>query len=121
MEYTIYKIYCNDESITDCYIGSSKAFKLRKYKHTTAANCKTHKNHNLKLYQTIYNNGGINNWSIIPIEVIKCETKKEALIREQYWINMYKPTLNNSNAYGLNIERRKEKEKQRYINNKNKA
>ena len=96
---TIYKICCNDTSITDIYVGSTTNFANRKYGHKTSCNTSTTPNHNLNVYKFIRTNGGWNNWSMLQIENIKCKDKREALIREKYWIEILKPKLNINNPY----------------------
>jgi len=36
---------------------------------------------------------------MIQIELFNCNTSQEALIRERYWIEQLKPTLNINNPY----------------------
>jgi len=96
---TIYKICCKDTSITDIYVGSTTNFANRKYGHKTSCNTSTTPNHNLNVYKFIRTNGGWENWSMLQIENIKCKDKREALIREKYWIEILKPKLNINNPY----------------------
>ena len=63
MSYYIYKICCDD--LPDfVYVGSTKAFRERKRRHKS--NCND--NNNIKLYQTIRENGGWENWRMVVIE-----------------------------------------------------
>jgi group I intron endonuclease len=98
MEYTIYKIYCNDESITDCYIGSTKRFKKRQIDHKCASKKETS-----KLYNFIREHNGWDNFNMIILETVICETKQDIIKKEQEYIELLKPTLNTSNAFGINI------------------
>ena len=86
----IYKIYCNDNTITDCYIGRTTDFIRRKYSHMIL--CK--KNKDLPVYSFINEHGGWNNWSIEIIEHFPCLDSIEAGNREKYWINFTEATLN---------------------------
>jgi hypothetical protein len=63
MSYCIYKIVCDDlpEYI---YVGSTKAFRSRKNQHKSRCN----KGCTEKLYSTIRENGGWNNWRMVMIE-----------------------------------------------------
>ena len=54
----IYKIYCNDSSLTDIYVGHTTNFIKRKYQHKVLCNKKS----KLKIYDIIQKNGGWNNW-----------------------------------------------------------
>jgi hypothetical protein len=103
--YIIYKIQCNNKDITDVYIGSTISYRQRKTTHKQCCNCENHPKHNHPKYQFIRDNGGWDNWSMIPIEEYQCETIIQARIREQYWIDNNNATLNTKNANGKNIEK----------------
>jgi hypothetical protein len=64
----IYKIVCNDLNITDVYVGHTTNFINRKALHKSNCNNINGKSYNLKIYNTIRNNGGWLNWSMIEIE-----------------------------------------------------
>jgi GIY-YIG catalytic domain len=109
--FIIYQIY--NISLPDfLYIGSTENFTQRKYNHKL--NCK--KKINFKLYQIINDNGGWDCWEMNPLEKYVCDTKLQARIREQYWIEFKKSNLNSNNAFKDN----KEYQKQYYIENKDK-
>lgn len=91
MEYIIYKIVCKDTNITDFYIGSTKDFNKRQINHKSACNSSNNKYYNLKVYQVIRDNGGFENWDFIELEKID---KENRFIRERYWIEKLKATLN---------------------------
>ena len=40
-----------------------------------------------KLYNTMRENGGWDNFEMIPIEEYLCDTPLQARMREQFWIN----------------------------------
>jgi len=90
----IYKICCNDATITDIYIGHTTDLIMRRYHHKH--NCNKDKNpyYNFKIYKFIRENGGWNNWTLIQIEEYPCENVNEARARERYWIEELKPSLN---------------------------
>mmetsp|Transcript_43994 Transcript_43994/g.56389 ORF Transcript_43994/g.56389 Transcript_43994/m.56389 type:complete len:193 (-) Transcript_43994:9-587(-) len=90
----IYKIICHDLKIKDSYIGSTTCFKGRKSNHKLTCNNSTYKNHNMKLYVFIRENGGWNNWSMLEIEKYPCNDKRESEARERYWYEELKGTLN---------------------------
>ena len=93
---TIYIINCKDESVSDCYIGSTQNLLLRKYQHSW----KTTTNSKYKLYEFMRDNGGYNNFEFTILEEnIKFIEKKELLIKEQEYINFYKPSLNKFRSY----------------------
>ena len=56
---------------------------------------KKRKNYNLKIYNTIRNNGGFENWSMIEIEKFQdCNDINEASARERYWYELLNAKLN---------------------------
>jgi hypothetical protein len=94
----IYVIRCDDFNITDEYIGSTTNFRRRKCEHKSTSTNESHKNHNSKLYKTMRENGGWDNWKIIQLEEYPCEDKRQAEAREEYWrkerqakLNMVRP------------------------------
>ena len=100
MKAVIYKIYCKDINIVDCYVGQTINFINRKSKHRYSAINKT----NRKIYNFINDNGGWNNWIIEIIEELLFDCSKEELFfegytkkildRERFWISTLKSTLN---------------------------
>jgi hypothetical protein len=116
--FIIYEIF--NESLNFRYIGSTGNFSSRKSTHKT--NCK--KQLKLKLYETINENGGWDNFTMRPIEEFACQNKIEARMRERYWCEMYNPNLNTRKAY-VSIEEKesyydenKDRFKQYYEDNK---
>ena len=90
----IYKIVCNDLSITDCYVGHTTNFTKRKSQHKNVCNSSTNKDHNLNVYKKIRENGNWNNCSMIEIEKYQATDKKDLEKRERYWMETLKATLN---------------------------
>jgi len=95
-EYQIYKIssdYCDK-----FYIGSTRDFTSRKGRHKSSCNNPNNKGYNYKIYQTIRNNLGWDNWRMTCIEVMENTTKLEAEIREEQMRMELKATLNDRMA-----------------------
>lgn len=100
MKAVIYKIYCKDTNIVDCYVGQTINFVKRKREHRYSAINKT----NRKIYNVINDNGGWNNWIIEIIEELLFDCSKEELFvegytnkildRERFWISTLISTLN---------------------------
>jgi hypothetical protein len=92
-QYMMYKITCEDipEYI---YIGCTVNFRQRKCTHKTTCNKEDVIGHNRKLYTTIRENGGWENWTMSPIETYECETKIQAHMRETALMDIYKSNLN---------------------------
>jgi len=132
MSYYIYKICCDD--LPDfVYVGSTKAFRERKYRHKQRA-----KEENTKLYTTIRENGGWDNWRMVILEDCGEITFTEARIKEEEHrmelnanLNMVKchrteeekiqQNRDNANKYRKeNEEEKKEYHKKYYQENKEK-
>ena len=107
----IYRIYCKDENIKDCYIGSSKCFEDRFYTHKSACNTIHNKRHNLYLYQFIRDNGGWDNFDREILEYYPCKDEEELKQKEQEYITKYKPQLNTFNAYRSEEIKKEQKQK----------
>jgi len=86
----IYKIICKDINIKDIYVGHTTSFKDRKREHKSRIN----KNYKFKIYETIRNNGGWDNWEMIEIEKYPCKDSNEARTREKYHCELLKSNLN---------------------------
>ena len=120
----IYKIECNDINVKECYIGSTKDFVVRRYKHKYSCNTSHRKEYNYKVYQFIRNNGGWENWTMKSIINYPCNSKNELFIKEQEILKSYDDTLNMVSAcrskkqyYIDNAEKIKKKTKQYKIDN----
>ena len=90
----IYKIFCDDDNITEIYIGSTTDYTRRKSEHKSSCNNTKRRRYNQKLYKTIRDNGGWENFRMIEIEKYPCNDKREAECREEYWRKNLKAELN---------------------------
>jgi hypothetical protein len=93
---TVYKIYCRDSGIRECYIGSTKNMGNRILKHH---NYNYGLKENSKLYTFIKENGGWGNWIIEEMESFAFNNIKELREKEQEYINVLKPALNIATAH----------------------
>ena len=91
MEYVVYKITCNSPNIDHLYVGSTENLERRTRKHTTNSNLGTL---TFKLYNTIRDNGGIDNWKLEVIESGTVETRFEIKSRERFWYDQLRANLN---------------------------
>ena len=121
----IYKIVCNDLSVTDLYVGHTTNWRQRKASHKLSIENINRPEYNLKKCKIIRENGGWCNWSMIQIEIYPCNDVHEACARERYWYETLGATLNsnvpnrsNKEHYEQNKEQIKEKTKDYYENNK---
>ena len=79
----IYKIVCNDLNIKDCYVGHTINMTKRKCCHKSTCNNEKSKDHNLKIYKIIRENGGWENWDMVLVEKFPCKDRYEACKRER--------------------------------------
>jgi len=121
----IYKLVCNDLTITDIYIGCTTDFTKRKAKHKSCCNNPNAKQYNFYVYQFIRDNGTWSNWNMILVEEFPCGSKLEASKRERYWIEELKATLNKNvpsrtgtEYYQDNKDKKLEYQEQYYQNNR---
>lgn len=112
----IYKIACNDETITDVYVGHTTNFVKRKYQHKKC--CSGNSFGYGKLYDFINKNGGWENWSMIELEVYPCSDRQQALYRERYWIDKEKSTLNTTKPCSLQENENNNKTREEYLQEK---
>ncbi len=90
----IYKIVCKDLNMNHIYIGHTTDFIRRKCKHKQDCNNPEAKNYHVKLYKTIRENGGWDNWDMILVEDFPCKNKLEASARERYYYELLNGSLN---------------------------
>ena len=92
----IYKIWKDD----DFYIGSTTDLASRKSSHKSISNNEKSERYNLKIYQTIREKGGWDSWQMIPLEeYTECQSKIQAIIREEEWRVKVNANLNSKRAY----------------------
>jgi hypothetical protein len=90
----IYKLCCNDPSITDIYVGHTTDFTNRKRGHKFSCNNEYNKSYNIYVYQFIRDHGGWANWSMVEIEKISCIDSNDACKNERRNIELLGATLN---------------------------
>lgn len=108
-ETIIYKLCCKDTAINQIYVGHTTNINKRKHNHKSNCCNSNLKNYNLFVYNFIRENGGWDNWTMIQIEPYNCSNKREAAMRERYWIE----TLNAKLNCNMPIATKEEKEKQK--------
>ena len=97
---SFYRFCCDDVSIQSCYVGHTANFRTRKSKHKSDCNNPTGKSYNLKIYQTIRENGGWGNWKMVEIENKICGSKRDAERHEQTLAEELKANMNMKKAFG---------------------
>ena len=123
----IYKIACNDPTITDIYVGSTTNFVKRKARHKFDCCNPNSPSHDYYVYQFIRANGGWDNWRMELIEYYACNTNLELERREGQHIIELKASLNKKVAgrtkqewYEANKDKQLEKVKLYYQKNRDK-
>jgi hypothetical protein len=111
MEYTFYKIHCSEPNIDFTYIGSTKNISDRRWAHKSDCNnINKPKKYNLKLYKTIRENGGWDNWNLTIIGKGIYEDRILARIEEQKYINDLNSNLNSFRAIMTKEDEKKMKD-----------
>lgn len=96
----IYKLFFKE----NIYVGSTTCSLERRFiEHKTRMNYENGPLYNTKIYQ-IMREKGKHNFEIELLEECKCYNEKQLLIREQYWIDKLKPSMNTINTK-LNLKR----------------
>ena len=108
----IYKINCKDECIKDLYVGHTTNFVQRKYQHKMACNKPYNK---CKLYETIRNNGGWENWNMEIVNFFNCIDSCEARKKEQEYFLSLNANLNSVEPFP-NSKQKQEKKSIKYKN-----
>jgi len=108
MSYYIYKICC-DDCPDYVYVGSTKAFRERKHRHKLDCNNENSSKINRKLYTTIRENGGWDNWRMVIIEECGEITFTEARIKEEEHRVKLNANLNMKKCY-ITEEEKKERD-----------
>jgi hypothetical protein len=121
----IYKIVCNDLSITECYVGHTTDFVCRKKSHKDRCRNETGDRYNLKIYKMIRDTGGWENYSMVEIEKYPCNDSNEACAKEREWyeklnssLNTIFPQRNKKEYYIANKDKIAIKKKEYYIANR---
>ena len=123
----IYKLICNDTSITDSYVGHTTDFHVRRGCHKTCCHNQKSEAYNFAVYKFIRTNGGWENFTMIELCKYPCNSAREAELEERRFIellnctlNKQKPTRSQKEWREDNKEYNKEYKKEWYENNKQK-
>ena len=97
----IYMIHNPNSNDLECYVGHTTDWEQRQKKHTARFNLKDAPNCYIYLYKYMRENGGFNenNFVMESIENYPCASKREAEIREQYYIDTFSSKLNTMKSY----------------------
>lgn len=81
------------------YVGSTTQFTQRKSKHKHSCNTEKHKDFNRPVYCYIRDNGGFNNFEVLPITFLNLENKTQLFIEEQNEIDKHSDLKNRYKSY----------------------
>ena len=116
----MYQIVCKDEELDYMYVGHTTNWTKRKNKHKSDALTSER-----KLYQTIRENGGWDNFKMLQIESFPCNNRREAEAREDKLMTELKANMNHYRAcrskqqyHEENKEQIHERRKQHYEANR---
>jgi hypothetical protein len=90
----IYKITCKNTENKDVYVGHTTNFVQRKHAHKQGCNNPKSTNYDCKLYNTIREKGGWDNWKMEIIGFFNCYDHYEARIKEQEFFLSLNANLN---------------------------
>ena len=129
--YIFYKIVNINGDIDLCYVGSTCNWKQRHQQHKVTCNCEKYNNYNCKLYKTIREHGGWNEFRMIEIARVEQLTLTQARQKEEEYRIELKANMNTlkcfsskeekmeykHNWYVDNFEKNKERNKQHRADN----
>jgi len=98
----IYKITCKSPDSKDVYVGHTTNFVQRKHGHKQSCINAKAANYECKLYKTIRDNGGWNNWLMEIVNFYNCANHYEARVKEQEYFLSLNATLNSIEPLPLN-------------------
>jgi len=81
------------------YIGSTTNFNRRKSQHKESCNNEKSNSYNIKVYQTIRELGGWDNFEMVLVAKCPCDDKKELHAKEFEYQQLFDANLNAQNAY----------------------
>ena len=90
----IYKIVPKDKNMKLCYVGRTTNVERRYSQHNSGS-----KHGDKKLYRTIRQYGGMDNFKMEVLEIQDCMNAKEANQRELFWMKKLRPNLNTVMMY----------------------
>ena len=97
----------NIETKKVIYVGSTTNLIQRKAKHIYICNKESNANHNFPLYCFIRENGGFNNFEVIPVSILNLQNKVQLVIEEQNEIDKHNDLQNIKKSYQSEADRRK--------------
>jgi hypothetical protein len=89
-----YRLVCRDITVIECYVGHTTNEVDRRYKHKSDCHNEKAKGFNQFVYRFIRDHGGFENWQLLVHEHLAVKDDVAARLRERFWCEHYKSTLN---------------------------
>jgi hypothetical protein len=104
--YFIYKIICLDPNVSDEYIGLTSSLKKTISDYKYKIENENDRSYNTKLFQTIRENNGWQNWLLFSIEMVVTDDVKIARKRQTELMKLNNNSLNMKNSFTSKEETR---------------
>jgi len=104
-DYVFYKIVNVNADVDLCYVGSTANWKQRQKDHKYRCNCETDRKYNYKLYKTIRENGGWDEFKMVEIGRGEQLTLREAQQKEEEYRVKIKANMNMIRCFVSNEDR----------------
>ena len=98
-DYTFYKIVNINGDVDLCYVGSTGNMKHRRKSHKNNCYNETYREYNSKLYKTIREHGGWNEFKMIEIGTAEQLTHTQALQKEEEYRVELKANMNSNRCF----------------------
>jgi len=106
-QYYIYKIV-SDDCPEFIYVGSTKSLKDRKYHHKSNCNNSNRRIYNSKLYKTIRDHGGWDNFRMVLVEECGDISRNQATIREEHHRLQLNASMNSKKAFSSEDDKKQQ-------------
>ena len=119
-DYVFYKIICISDDINLCYVGSTANFIKRRIAHKSNCYNENSKHYNSKIFKTIRENGGWDNFKMIQIGTREQLTKRESEAIEEEYRQELRANMNSRKCFRTDEQRQeyhRDKANEYYENN----
>ena len=119
-DYVFYKIICISDDINLCYVGSTANFIKRRIAHKSNCYNENSKHYNSKIFKTIRENGGWDNFKMIQIGTREQLTKRESEAIEEEYRQELRANMNSRRCFRTDEQRQeyhRDKANEYYENN----
>ena len=99
-----YRLVCRDPSVIETYVGHTTDESNRRRLHKNDCTYEKGAKYNLFVYRFIRDHGGFDNWQMLVHEKLAVADDVAARLRERYWCEFYKATLNKQVPGRTNVQ-----------------